>query len=211
MDPDVKQEDGRRLRGDRSRRAILETAATLASVEGLEGLSLGRLASHLGISKSGLYAHFDSKEQLQLETIRTATEMYGRDVMGKAVQAEPGTGQIIAFADTFLDYIRYGPFPGGCFFIASFLDPANLRGPVKQALADTQRMLLDFMAGNVRVAQQSGELPPELEPEEVAFELDAILVGADVNFVLFDDPERLSRAKLAVRRLLGVPASTPAG
>jgi hypothetical protein len=67
------------------------------------------------------------------------------------------------------------------------------------------------MAGNVRVAQQKGDLPAELEPEEVAFELDAILVGADANFVLFDDPERLDRAKLAVRRVLGVADPTPAG
>jgi AcrR family transcriptional regulator len=199
------QTDGRRARGDRARQSILETAATLASVEGLEGLSLGRLADQLGISKSGLYAHFGSKEELQLATIRTAAEMYGRDVMAQAVEAEPGTGQIIAFADVFLDYVRHGPFPGGCFFIASFLDPANLRGPVREALAEVQRGLIDFIAGNVSVAQESGDLPIDLEPEEVAFEIDAILVGADVNYVLFDDPSRLDRGKEAVRNLLRRP------
>lgn len=198
--------DGRRIRGDRSRRSILEAAATLASVEGLEGLSLGRLARHLGISKSGLYAHFASKEQLQLETIRTATDMYGRDVMARAVAEPPGTGQIVAFADTFLDYLRNGPFPGGCFFIASYLDPANLRGPVKEALAEAQRELIDFLADNVRIAQEKGEIPGGLDPEELAFETDAILVGADVNYVLFDDPLRLESAKLSVRRLLGLAA-----
>jgi AcrR family transcriptional regulator len=199
--------DGRRARGDRSRRSILETAATLASVEGLEGLSLGRLASHLGISKSGLFAHFSSKEQLQLETIRTAAEMYGRDVMSKALEAEPGTGRILAFADTFLDYVRHGPFPGGCFFIASFLDPANLRGPVKEALAEVQRGLIDFMAENIRIAQENGEISTEGDPEELAFEIDSYLVGADVNFILFDDPGRLASAKASIRRLVASSAS----
>jgi AcrR family transcriptional regulator len=196
--------DGRRSRGQRTRLAILESAATLASVEGLEGLSLGRLAQHLGVSKSGLYAHFGSKEELQLATIRAAAEMYSRDVMEQAVGAEPGTAQIIAFCDAFLDYVQHGPFPGGCFFIASFLDPANMRGSVRAALAEVQRGLIDFMAGNATVAQERGELPTDRDPHEVAYEVDAILVGADVNYVLFDDPIRLERARQAVRRLLGV-------
>jgi AcrR family transcriptional regulator len=196
--------DGRRARGERTRRAILESAASLASVEGLEGLSLGRLAQHLGVSKSGLFAHFGSKEELQLATIRAAAEMYGRDVMQKALLAEHGTAQIIAFCDAFFDYIQHGPFPGGCFFIASFLDPANMRGSVREALADVQRGLIDFMADNARRAQEGGELPRDQDPREIAFEVDAILVGADVNFVLFDDPTRLVQARQAVRRLLGV-------
>jgi AcrR family transcriptional regulator len=198
--------DGRRARGDRSRRSILETAASLASVEGLEGLSLGRLAGHLGISKSGLFAHFTSKEQLQLETIRTAAEMYRRDVMVSALEAEPGVGRIVAFADTFLDYVRHGPFPGGCFFIASFLDPANLRGPVKEALAEVQRGLIDTFAENIRIAQELGELASDADPVDLAFEIDAILVGADVNYILFDDPARLESAKTSIRRLLASPA-----
>lgn len=198
--------DGRRLRGDRTRGAILEAAATLASVEGLEGLSLGRLSSHLGISKSGLYAHFGSKEELQVATIRAAEAMYGRDVAEPAMRAEPGVARILAFADTFLDYVRTGPFPGGCFFIASFLDPANLRGPVRDELARVQRELLDLFAENVRVARERGEIDATLDPERAAFELDAALVGADVNFVLFDDPTYLERGRATVRRVLGLDA-----
>jgi AcrR family transcriptional regulator len=196
--------DRRRARGERTRRQILEAAASLASVEGLEGLSLGRLSDHLAISKSGLYAHFGSKEELQLATIRVAAEMYGRDVMAKALEADAGTGQIVAFADAFLDYVRHGPFPGGCFFIASFLDPATMRGPIRAALAGIQRELLGFFASNIRVAQASGRLPAGLDPEELAFDIDAVLVGADVNYVLFNDRLRLQRGKDAVRRLLGL-------
>lgn len=206
----LKETDGRRARGQRTRLQILEAAAALASVEGLEGLSLGGLSEYLGISKSGLYAHFGSKEELQLATIRVAAEMYGRDVMAKALLADEGTAQIVAFTDAFLDYVRHGPFPGGCFFIASFLDPANMREPVREALADIQRQLLGFFAGNVRLAQARGALPPAADPEEFAFEIDAILVGADVNYVLLKDPLRLERAKDAVRRLLGVGLRQPA-
>lgn len=201
--------DGRRARGQRTRLQILEAAAALASVEGLEGLSLGRLSEHLGISKSGLYAHFGSKEELQLATIRVAAEMYGRDVMAKALLADEGPAQIVAFADAFLDYVRHGPFPGGCFFIASFLDPANMRETVREALADVQRQLLDFFAANARLAQARGVLLRDQDPDEIAFEIDAILVGADVNYVLFKDPVRLEQAKDAVRRLLGVGVRQP--
>lgn len=202
--------DARRARGEATRRSILEAAATLASVEGLEGLSLSRLAQHLGMSKSGLFAHFGSKEELQLATIRTAAEMYGRDIMAGATAAEPGRAQIVAFADGFLDYVRHGPFPGGCFFIAGFLDPARSREAVREALAEVQRGLLDFMAANVRVAQQQGDLAAEIDADELAYEIDAVLVGADVNFVLFGDPERLEHAKRTVRRLLGEPAAAAA-
>ena len=187
--------DGRRARGDRSRRAILEAAASLASVEGLEGLTLGRLAEHLAISKSGVYAHFGSKEELQLATIRAALDMYGRDVMGRASAASPGIPRIIAFADTFLDYIQHGPFPGGCFFIASSLDPARLRARVQRVLADNQRQLLDLFDECIRVAQKQGAVDRALDPEHTAFAVDAILVGADMNFVLFGDARYLEFAR----------------
>ena len=196
--------DGRRVRGDRTRQAILEAAARLASVEGLEGLSIGRLASHLGLSKSGLYAHFGSKEELQLDTIRTASAIYERDVIGPALDAKPGRDRLLAFCDQFLAYVHHGPFPGGCFFIASYLDPANLRGPVRALLASNQRALLDFLAECASDAQAAGEIPPKPEPAQIAFDVDAILGGADVNYLLFDDPGFLDRGAASVRRLLGV-------
>ncbi|MGH2446298.1 MAG: TetR/AcrR family transcriptional regulator [Candidatus Limnocylindria bacterium] len=201
-DPPPAAVDGRRLRGERTRRTILEAAARLASVEGLEGLSIGRLAAHLGISKSGLYAHFESKEELQLAAIRMASEMYERDVVGPALEAQPGVGQLIGFVDAFFDYVQHGPFPGGCFFIASYLDPANLRGRVRALLAEEQQGLLDFMADCVRTAQELGEMATRRPPEEIAFEVDAILAGADVNYMLFDAPRYLELGRASVRRLL---------
>lgn len=199
--------DGRRERGDRTRRAILEAAATLASVEGLEGLSIGRLAEHLGISKSGLYAHFRSKEELQIAAIRMAADMYERDIVAPAMQAAPGLPRLLAFADMFLDYVRDGPFPGGCFFIASSLDPARLRARVQRVLADNQRQLLDLFDECIRVAQKQGAVDRALDPEHTAFAVDAILVGADMNFVLFGDARYLEFARGEVRRVLGVAAA----
>lgn len=195
--------DLRRERGDRTRRAILESAARLSSVEGLEGLSIGRLAEHLGISKSGLYAHFRSKEKLQLATVRTAEAMYDAALVQPALAEPPGLARILRFADLHMDYVREGPFPGGCFFIAAALDPARQRDPVKEELANVQVQLLGFFAAEIATAQTSGEMAEGADPRELAFAVDAILVGADLNFLLFDDPSYLELAKRAIRTLLG--------
>lgn len=194
--------DGRRERGDRTRHAILDGAARLASIQGLEGLSIGRLASHLGISKSGLYAHFKSKEELQLATIRMAAEIYERDVAGPALEAEPGWDRLIALTDHFFDYVQAGPFPGGCFFVAASLDPANLRGRVKALLADEQRKLLEFIALCVGDAQQRGQLAKTRAADEIAFDVDSIMAGADINYMLFDDARYLDQGRSSIRRLL---------
>jgi len=194
--------DLRRARGDRTRRAILENAALLSSVEGLEGLSIGRLAEHLGISKSGLYAHFRSKEDLQLAAVETAEAMYAEAIVAPALAAPPGISRVLAFADTYLDYLRDGPFPGGCFFIAASVDPARNRGPVKEALARAQAELLGFLAEELEVARAAGALPADSDPDQLAFAIDGLLAGADLNFLLFDDPVYLERAKRGVRSLL---------
>jgi AcrR family transcriptional regulator len=201
--------DLRRERGDRTRRAILEGAALLSSVEGLEGLSIGRLADHLGISKSGLYAHFRSKEELQLATVRTADAMYAEALVQPALEEDPGIGRVLRFVDLYLDYLRDGPFPGGCFFIAASIDPARNRGPVKQALAATQAELLAFFAEEIATAQSQGDVPEGTPPRALAFEVDGLLAGADLNYLLFDDPDYLELAKDAVRRALGQPRREP--
>lgn len=194
--------DLRRERGARTRRAILESAARLSSVEGLEGLSIGRLAEHLSISKSGLYAHFRSKEELQLATIRTAEAMYDEALVQPALAEPPGLARVLRFADLYLDYLHDGPFPGGCFFIAASIDPARNRGPVKEALAKSQMELLDFFADEIATAQANGEVPQGVEPRQVGFEVDALLAGADLNYLLFDDPAYLERAKGGIQDLL---------
>ncbi len=190
--------DLRRERGDRTRRAILETAAQLSSIEGLEELSIGRLAEHLGISKSGLYAHFRSKEELQLATIRVAEELYEEAMVRPAMDEPAGVARVIRFADLYLDYLRDGPFPGGCFFIAASIDPARNRGPVKEALAAAQADLLDFFADEIGNGQALGEIPDDVPARDLAFAADGMLTAADLNYLLFDDAN-LSRACKAGR------------
>src|SRR5690242_20010784 len=119
MSAEAHTERRRRSDGERSRRAILHEAARLATVDGVDGLSLGRLADAVGMSKSGLFAHFKSKEELQLATIETADEIFEEVVITPALRADPGTPRLEAFAERFLAHLRDEVFPGGCFFASS--------------------------------------------------------------------------------------------
>lgn len=113
-----------RTDGERTRSAILRTAASLATVDGLEGLSIGNLAAATGISKSGLYAHFGSKQELQLATVDEAERILDAEVVQPALAAQPGLAQLVAVCEEFLDYLRRRVFPGGCFFAAAALEMA---------------------------------------------------------------------------------------
>src|SRR3954464_14996244 len=104
--------------GERSRKTILRAAASLATVDGLEGLSIGNLAAHIGMSKSGLYAHFRSKEELQLATVATAGEIFVADVVTPTEGIADPLERVRALCDGFLSHIERRVFPGGCFFIA---------------------------------------------------------------------------------------------
>ena len=191
-------------RGNRSRSAILETAARLATVEGLEGLSLGRLAEVLGMSKSGLYAHFGSKEELQLATIETAVEIYNREIVEPALAVPPGRERVLRLCDLFFDFVGSGDFPGGCFFVYTSVDPANRREAIRKRLADEQRAWLAFIEQLVGEAVAGGQLPDLTDAKRLAFELDAIMIGADANFVLLGDPSFLDEGRAAIRRRLAV-------
>ena len=189
-------------RGKRSRTAILESAARLATVEGLEGLSLGRHADVLGMSKSGLYAHFGSKEELQLATIETAVEIYNREIVEPALAVQPGRERVLRLCDAFFDFVGSGDFPGGCFFVYTSVDPANRREPVRKRLADEQRAWLAFIEQLVGEAVAVGQLPDSTDAKRMAFELDAVMIGADANFVLLGDASFLDEGRSAVRRRL---------
>ncbi len=198
----------RTARGERSRQAILETAARLATVEGLEGLSIGRLAQELGISKSGLYAHFGSKEALQLEAIETAVAIYNREIVEPALAARPGIERVLRLCDAFFDFVGSGDFPGGCFFVYTAVDPANRREPIRRRLADEQRAWLRFIEQLVGEAIEAGELPKTVDPNVLAFELDAIMIGADANFVLLGERLFLEAGRAAIRRRLAISAAS---
>jgi AcrR family transcriptional regulator len=199
--------DGQRRRradGERTRGAILRTAASLATIEGLEGLSIGTLAAATGISKSGLYAHFGSKQELQLATVEEAERILTEEVVQPALAADPGLGQLAAACEAFFSYVERRVFPGGCFFAATALEMGTRPGRVKERLAAIQSDFTALLRSFAATAIDQHELPEHEAPDRLAFELHAILLGADTKFVLNDDPAVLDLARQVVRYRLGL-------
>ena len=194
----------RRPDGERSRRAILRAAAELATVEGLEGLSIGRLAEETGMSKSGLYAHFASKQALQLATVETANEIFDVEVVQPALGAREGRERLVALCDAYLSHLQRDVFPGGCFFAATAADFGMRPGPVRDAIRDAWTAFEGLVAELIEDARAKEEIAAEPETEQLAFELIGYLGGANASFVLFRDPVVLERARRAVRTRLAV-------
>jgi AcrR family transcriptional regulator len=195
----------RRLRSDgaRSRQAILKGATELATVDGLEGLSIGRLADHIGMSKSGLYAHFGSKEELQLATIDAAQAIFEREVVAPMLEQPEGLARVLGFADAYLSYLQRHVFPGGCFFASANTELDTHEGQVKDKLRELMAEGMEALAGMVREAQARGEVDQAADPDQLAFEIDALLHGANAGFVMFGSDEPLERAGRAIRARLG--------
>ena len=200
-----------RADGERTRGAILRAAASLATVDGLEGLSIGNLAAATGISKSGLYAHFGSKQELQLATVDEAERIFTAEVVQPALSASPGRGQLAAACEAFLSYLERRVFPGGCFFAATALEMGARPGPVKDRIAAIQSGFTAQLEAFAATAIERHELPAREDPHQIAFELHAILLAADTKFVLHDDRAVLDLARQIVRRRLGLGGGTDRG
>ena len=192
-----------RADGERTRGAILRAAASLATVDGLEGLSIGHLAAATGMSKSGLYAHFGSKQELQLATVEEAERIFAAEVGQPALAARPGLAQLAAVCEAFLGYVQRRVFPGGCFFAATAMEMGTRPGPVKDRVAAIQAGFTAQLRAFAATALEQHELPAGEDPDRLAFELHAILLAADTRFVLHDDPAVLDLARQVVRQRLG--------
>jgi len=193
-----------RADGERTRSAILRAAASLATVDGLEGLSIGNLAAAIGMSKSGLYAHFGSKQELQLATVEEAGRIFAEEVVQPALTAPAGLGQLEAVCDAFFDHLKRRVFPGGCFFASAALEMGTRPGPVKDAVAGFQKGFVDLLRGFAAVAIERHELPADEDPARLCFELNGTLLAADTSFVLHGDPAVLDLARDVVRHRLGL-------
>ncbi len=192
----------RRSDGERSRRTILHTAARLATVEGLEGISIARLAEASGISKGGLYAHFGSKEELQLATIATAGEIFDEHVVSKGVAAPPGRARIVALTDAFLDYLERRVFPGGCFFASAAAEFGARPCRAKHELEEFQRGWRELLERLIDEAREGGELPAGTDAAQLAFELNGMLLAANAGFQFSGDSAVFDRARRGIERLL---------
>ncbi len=206
MDMQVRRQ---RSDGERRREAILREAVSLATVDGLEGLSIGNLADGLGMSKSGVYAHFGSKQDLQLATVDQAERIFRAEVIEPALAAAPGLGQLLAVCDAYLDHLARRTFPGGCFFAGAVLEMGTRPGPVKERVAAFQSSLTALIQGFVVTAIDQEELAADEDPEALTFELNGIILAANSRFVLIDDPQVLELPRRLVRRRLGIPAPAP--
>jgi AcrR family transcriptional regulator len=197
-----------RADGERTRSAILRAAASLATVDGLEGLSIGNLAAAIGMSKSGLYAHFGSKQELQLATVEEAGRIFADEVVKPALAAPAGLAQLVAVCEAFFGHLQRRTFPGGCFFAGAALEMGTRPGPVKESVAAFQAGFVDLLRGFTATAIEQNELPPGEDPNRLAFEMNGIILATDANFVLHDDPTVLDLARQVVHRRLGLDGTT---
>lgn len=187
-----------RADGERSYRAIVDTAARLATIEGLEGLSIGRLAHEIGMSKSGLYAHFDSKQELQLAAIEAAEAVFSAEVVAPAMEAPEGLQRLEMLCQRYLSYVKRGVFPGGCFFASTAAEWDSRRGPVRDQVRAVLAGWTELLEANLRQAQQQGELERGVDGGRLTFEINALLHEANGQSLLFRDSAVLDRAQEAI-------------
>lgn len=189
-------------KGQLSRTAILRAAAKLATTKGLDGLSIGDLAAAVGMSKSGLYAHFKSKEELELATIEAAAAIFDSEVLQPATSAPAGIGRLKSLADSFLSHLERKVFPGGCFFAAVGAELDTHPGPVRDRVVEVINSWLSLLQQCILDAQTLGEIDRGAQVDQLVFEIQAMLLAANYLFVMTNDPLRLSQARLGVEDVL---------
>lgn len=185
-----------------SRAETLDAAVRIASVVGLEGLTIGRLAEQLQMSKSGLVGRFGSKERLQLAALDLAADVFRTTVYEPAAGQPAGRPRLVAICDAWLSYLRRPPFPGGCFLTTASVEFDARRGPVNGAVRRTMSRWLGVLEREAQVAIEQGELRRGSDPKDVAFTLNALAVGANCDFQLHRNPEALERARHAMAVVL---------
>jgi AcrR family transcriptional regulator len=184
--------------GERSYRAILDAAARLATLEGLEGLSFARVANEIGMSKSGLFSHFASKQDLQLATIATAEAVYAAEVVEPATKIPEGLERLEQLCERYLSYVKRGVFPGGCFFASTAAEWDTRPGPIRDRVRAVLAGWTELLEANLRAAQQQGDLAQDVDIGQLIFEINALLHEANGHYLLFRDGAALDRAQTAI-------------
>ena len=201
--------DGRVERGNRTRQLVLSRTVDIASVEGLEALSVGRLATELQLSKSGVFALFGSKQELQLATVREATRIYVEQVIRPAAQTPAGVARVWRLCELWLDYSQGRVFPGGCFFYEVIAEFDARPGPVHDAVVRAQREWAAHVERTSTEALDAGDLRPGTDAPQLAFELIALMETANVVSVLHDETVAYRRARVAIASRLRAAATDP--
>lgn len=192
----------RHLKGQSSRTTILLTAAKLATTKGLTGFSIGDLAAAVGMSKSGLYAHFKSKEELELATIEMAAVIFDREVLQPATEAPAGTERLKVLVDSFLSHLERRVFPGGCFFSAVAAELDTRPGPARDLVVAIVGNWLGLLQQCLVEAQDLNEIDPNAEVAQAVFEIEAMLLAANLLFVMMNDLVHLQQGRQGVENVL---------
>ncbi|WP_336083291.1 TetR/AcrR family transcriptional regulator [Nocardia sp. SSK8] len=192
--------DQRLAKGARARASIARRAAELASVAGLDGISIGMLATDLGISKSGIATLFGTKEALQLAAVQTAREVFIERVIAPSLREPAGIGRIRTLIERWFAHIDEPPFPGGCFRVATLAEFSSKQGPVRDAVVADRDEWLALLTTEIRKAQQLGDFAGA-DPEQLMFELDAVVSAANIARQV-GDPARVDAARAIADRLL---------
>jgi len=188
----------------KTRREILSVATDIASAEGLEGLTIGRLANELGMSKTGIFAHFGSKLQLQLATVDSARQIFLERVLQPSLKQGRGIGRLRAMLENWLAYVEQIVFRGGCFFAAASAEFDSRPGSVRDQIARLTRSWLRGLQEEAAYAVSIKEFRASIDPAQFAFELHAFVQEANWAFKLFNDKSAFLRARRAIRNKIAL-------
>jgi AcrR family transcriptional regulator len=194
--------DGRKARGAISRSTVMRLAVDIASVEGLEGLSIGTLAAGAKLSKSGVVALFGTKEQLQLASIEAAREIFISAVIAPALAVAGGRARLDTLLEGWIQYSENRVFAGGCFFAAAMAEVGSRPGLLRDAVANQMEAWADTLHRVITRAVDHGELEPAAEIDQLVFEIRALLDGANTDSLLTGSSEPYARVRVALERLL---------
>jgi AcrR family transcriptional regulator len=186
-----------------TRSAVTEAAVERASVEGLEGLTIGGLAGQVEMRKSTVFSLFGSKEALQVATLDAAVDQFTDEVWGPVANQPPGVTRLLALCDRWLAYHEREALPGGCFLTTATVEFDARPGPLRDAVAGVMKRWLGVLEREAAIAVDAGELPPDTEPGDVAFQLNALAAAASYGFQLWRDPDVFARARRSMRHVLG--------
>ncbi|MEU0388451.1 TetR/AcrR family transcriptional regulator [Streptomyces chartreusis] len=188
-----------------TRQRIVDRSMEIASLEGLEGLTIGRLASELGMSKAGVLGHFGTKESLQLAVIDAAAELFARQVPQQVPDhLPPGLPRLRALCEAWVAYLEREVLPGGCFFTAAAAEFDGRGGPVRDAIVGMHALWQRDLRLHIRRAVSTGELPPDTDADQLIYELIGIMLALNHYLQLHHDRSAPARTRRALHRLLGV-------
>jgi AcrR family transcriptional regulator len=187
-----------------TRTQVLDVALRRASIDGLEGLTIGRLAEDVGMSKAGVHGLFGSKEDLQVSTFRQAVSEFTHEVWEPVKDREPGLTRLLALVDSWLSYHRRRVLPGGCLVTTATIEYDARPGPLQDVVALARRRMHGLLEADIRKAVEAGDLPPATKPADLAFTLYA-LASAASQAIQLEEPGAATRARRSMRAVLGVP------